>query len=62
MTHFLQFLGPNRIFVMGEAKHFKFGVQIDTDEYWCTLACMIDYARTELCSGHMTSSYLGNNW
>jgi len=28
--------GPNDIFGIGEAKHFKFRVLPDTDEYWCT--------------------------
>jgi len=31
------FLGPSVIFGMGEAKHSKFGVKIDTDEYWRVL-------------------------
>jgi len=31
---FKNFLGPSVILGMGEAKHSKFGVKIDTDEYW----------------------------
>jgi len=30
---FFTFLGRNRIFGLGETKHFKFGVLIDTEEY-----------------------------
>jgi len=38
MRPILKFLGPNYIFGMNEARHFKFGVQIDT----YTDACMMD--------------------
>jgi len=34
MTRFLNF-APNRIFVIGEGRHFKFRVLIDTKEYEC---------------------------
>ena len=34
MTHFSKF-SPNHIFVMGEARHFKFRVMIDTEKCNC---------------------------
>ena len=34
VTRFLKFC-PNHIFVVGEARHFKFRVLIDTEDYEC---------------------------
>jgi len=46
----LNFWGPNYVFGMHGARHFTFGTQIDTNEYYS--ACVIDYPRRGSAEGH----------
>ena len=46
MTHFFKFC-PNQIFVIGEARHFRFHVLIDTEEYECMRDILL---LNEMCS------------
>jgi len=55
VTRFLNF-GPNHIFGIGEARHFKLRVLIDTEEYECTRDRLPPRG---MCSAHVTSSNFG---
>jgi len=55
VTRFLYF-APSHIFGIGEAKHFKFRVLVDTQEYLCTH----DIKGCVMC--HVASLILENKW
>jgi len=55
MTRFSQIL-PSHIVVTGEARHFKFRVLIDTEQY----ECMLDILLPKKCvQSHVTSLHFG---
>jgi len=56
MTRFFKFC-PNHIFVIGEARHFKFRLLIDTEEYECMHDILLLTSQEGCVQSHVTSKF-----